>query len=299
MQLSDVVLLESKTARNAQLVNLSHETSSEVLNKVKGLMFALWEGTGRATTEQIAEFYEIPVQTVKSAVKDHRDEFESDGLKVLRSINLKEVSSLFNLSPNTPNLTLWTPRAALRLGFLLRDSLVAKQVRSTVLDILEAIPAAQPSIHFEQRQATVEEIESVFAIIDGVGIDPNLFRSAKLSAIAKSIPHLAKSAEEAKRLISNQMQMPEQLVSPTELGNLLAAKTGAAKAPSGQAVNKMLLDAGLQVPSGKKNPAWELTEAGKPYGQLVLETAKGHSKTLSVVRWFPSVLNVLTSQNIC
>ena len=45
---------ESKTVRDYQLARLDHQRASEILNKVKSLYFALWGGTGIATTQQVA-----------------------------------------------------------------------------------------------------------------------------------------------------------------------------------------------------------------------------------------------------
>jgi hypothetical protein len=64
-----------------------------------------------------------------------KEEFEQDGLKFLRGNALKEVCDLMSLSPSTPQSAVWipwTPRSALRLGMLLRDSEVAKFVRHWV-----------------------------------------------------------------------------------------------------------------------------------------------------------------------
>jgi hypothetical protein len=63
---------------------------------------------------------------------------------VLKGKALKDVSaSIAETSFKAPSLTIWTPRAALRAGMLLRDSLVAKEVRNVVLDIVEAVPNPQ------------------------------------------------------------------------------------------------------------------------------------------------------------
>lgn len=99
-------------------------------------MFAVWQGQGIATTGQIADFYEVPEDTVQTAIKTNRDEFESDGLKVLRGKDLKDVVSLFDTTSKAPRLTIWTPRAALRLGMLLRDSAIAKQIRTLLIEMV-------------------------------------------------------------------------------------------------------------------------------------------------------------------
>jgi hypothetical protein len=146
--LSDSVLVESKSARDNHLARLNHDRAAEILGKVKSLYFAVWQGIGTCTTEQIAEFYEISSDTVRSVVKGkaHRDEFDSDGLRLLRGKELKDVRSILNLTPDTPQALVWTPRAALRLGMLLRDSAIAKAVRTSLLDMVErVVPALAPT----------------------------------------------------------------------------------------------------------------------------------------------------------
>lgn len=147
------VLLESKTARDGQLTQVSHEAASDVLSKAKALVFALWQGTGAATTQEMAEYYEVPVDAVESVLRRHRDELKSDGLTTLKGNQLKifkqlsvklTESNATKFAPvkltgatKTTQLTIWTPRAALRLGMLLRDSEVAKQVRTVLLDVAQ------------------------------------------------------------------------------------------------------------------------------------------------------------------
>ncbi len=132
------VLLESKTARDGQLTQVSHSAASDVLSKAKALVFALWQGTGAATTEQMAEYYEIDTEAVQSVLRRHRDELEPDGLKVLRGKKVLDfVTVNMTVTNKARNLTIWTPRAALRLGMLLRDSEVAKQVRTVLLDVAQ------------------------------------------------------------------------------------------------------------------------------------------------------------------
>jgi hypothetical protein len=139
------VLLESQAARNSQLAQIE-DRAEELLSKAKALHFNVWQGTGIATTEQVAEFYEVPIDTVKSAVKYHKTEFDADGLKVLRGRELKDARLKFNLASKTSQSLAWNPRATLRLGYLLRDSAIAKAVRTTSLDFIEqaAKPKAAP-----------------------------------------------------------------------------------------------------------------------------------------------------------
>jgi hypothetical protein len=98
---------------------------------------AVWQSTEVATTVQLAEFYEVGVDALKSILRRNKEEFEQDGVKVLEGSDLKFDSVSLTLSSRTNRLTIWTPRAALRLGMVLQDSPVARRVRSVILDIVE------------------------------------------------------------------------------------------------------------------------------------------------------------------
>lgn len=129
------ILIESKAARDGQLTKVSHESATDTLSKAKALIFALWQGTGVATTRQMADYYEVPEDTVQKIYQRNRTELLSDGVKTIKGKELKAVMDTLSTSQERlPSLTIWTPRAALRLGMLLRDSDVAKQVR-TVLHV--------------------------------------------------------------------------------------------------------------------------------------------------------------------
>jgi len=140
--LSDSVLIESRSARDSQLERMSHGKAQEILGKVKAIFFALWKGNSIATTEQVADFYEVPAANIRKAIERHRQELESDGLKVLSSKALRDVSDTMSLSSTAPKITIHTPRSTLRLGMTLEDSPIAKAVRTTLLDAVEyVIPA--------------------------------------------------------------------------------------------------------------------------------------------------------------
>jgi hypothetical protein len=164
---NDQVLLESQAARSSQLAQIE-DKAEELLNKSKALHFNVWQGTGIATTEQVAEFYEVPIETVNSAIKYHRSEFQSDGLKSTSGKELKSLKLSFNLCGN---LTIWNPRSTLRLGYLLRDSAIAKAVRTTSLDFIEQAakpkatpPKSQAEITLALAQQLVDQEQRVQAV---------------------------------------------------------------------------------------------------------------------------------------
>jgi hypothetical protein len=142
--ITESVLVESRSARTSQLSNLSDERALETLNKAKALVMALWQGTGVATNAQLADYYEISEDVVRDNVRRNKEEFDQDGVKVLKGSDLKLVSECISLTSHTKRLTVWTPRAALRLGMLLEDSTVARKVRSVILDVVQAASPVQP-----------------------------------------------------------------------------------------------------------------------------------------------------------
>ena len=121
----------------------------EVLEKVKGLL--LIPGTEFATTQQVADFYEVEKKTVEKILERNNDELVNDGVQVISGGRIKEKFSSDNMSVqnfrgyfevngikmNNRLNTLFPRRAILRVGMLLRDSEVAKEVRTQLLNIEE------------------------------------------------------------------------------------------------------------------------------------------------------------------
>lgn len=151
--ITESVLIESRSARTSHLSNLSDDRALETLNKAKALVMAVWQDSGIATSSQLAEYYEISEETVQKAYQRNREEFAENGVKVFRNKDLKLVVDKLSTTGTRirSSLVIWTPRAALGLGMLLQDSLVARKVRSVILDVVEeANPSAkQPDNPFD------------------------------------------------------------------------------------------------------------------------------------------------------
>lgn len=105
-----------------------------------------------ATTQQVADFYEVTDYALKMIVNRHKEELISDGYRVLkgkvvlgqfeRSNSLLPLSVLNKQGGYLVNdeyffsyrgVGLFPKRAILRVGMLLRDSAVAKEVRTQLL----------------------------------------------------------------------------------------------------------------------------------------------------------------------
>lgn len=154
-------LVESKKLREKFISKV------EVLDKVKQLI--LLPNTNFATQEQVAEYYEVPNKTIDTIINRHKNELESDGFKtfkkseVLKMLNLqseglentigKSIATLKDGSKiEIPNrgLRLFPRRAILRIGMLLRDSEVAKEIRTYLLNIEENSTECQKTNEIER-----------------------------------------------------------------------------------------------------------------------------------------------------
>ncbi|QEL87079.1 hypothetical protein [Bacillus mycoides] len=110
----------------------------EVLSKVGGLL--LLPHLEMATTRQVAEFYEVSRYLINKVIKRNYDELKSDGLKYHKYSEVAEKVSghdvnLLSHGVSYRGTYLFTRRAVLRLGMLLRDSEVAKEIRTQLLNI--------------------------------------------------------------------------------------------------------------------------------------------------------------------
>ena len=146
--MNELELLENKETRESLMERI------EVLSKVKELL--LLPIGEYATTELVAKYYEVDTKIIQKQVERNYDEFEMDGYKVysrkdigiLLSDNMSvktkrggfdvlNLESVVMFSGSNKGVALWTPRSILRLGMLLRDSKVAKEIRTQLLNTVE------------------------------------------------------------------------------------------------------------------------------------------------------------------
>ena len=124
--MDDAIILESVSLRQA----LCSEKNTEILQKVGNLI--LLPNHGFAMAEQVAEFYKVPIRTIRTIIARHRDELESDGYKVLTG---KEFEQRYGGVSHykARSIAIFPRRAILRIGMLLVESDVAKLVRHYLL----------------------------------------------------------------------------------------------------------------------------------------------------------------------
>lgn len=271
----EAVLLESRAARDSRLGSVS-EVQADATLKAQGLMMAYWHSTRVATTAQVAEFYGVPEEAVRQTAKRHRDELESDGLKVLRGKALKEVSDIVSLSPNTPNITLWTPRAALRLGMLLRDSVVAKAIRTALLSTVHQ--AVIPPVSVEDIGAAVAVASRFFGERYGQ-------RMLHLN-LERHYPAIGLPKTEESELAP--YAQPDAHLIPTDIARSLGLYDSNGN-PSPRKANKLLEELGYQQKVADK---WTPIGKGLEHSQRRVVDVGGRTDKDQLV-WFPSIIDEL------
>lgn len=159
---TEVALLESRALRAERMVRV------HVLDKVKSLVM-LPDGI-HVRTEDVARYFEVSTEVVKKVTQRHRVEMEEKGLLLLCGSDLRsfhrDMMSLWggdgeSYPQAAVRLSLYTRRTVLNLAMLLRDSDIARCVRTYLLDAEVDLRERYDSLDFR-----VTRIESCLA---GVG----------------------------------------------------------------------------------------------------------------------------------
>lgn len=185
-------LLDNKTLREEMIDRI------EVLDKVKKLV--MLEGADFMTADQVAEYYEVSDKTIKRTTERHLEELQSDGFTIINPTNyhssLKSTkttkSGFSNVIPfktektkykltitdnngmtvDIPNrgIRIFPKRAILRVGMLLRDSKIAIEVRSQLLNAVEKVDVKVAVEDIETEQNYINKISMAFSKNDRLGM---------------------------------------------------------------------------------------------------------------------------------
>lgn len=181
-------ILESKALRD----EISGRV--EVLDKVKELF--LLPKLDMMTMQQVADYYSVSLNVLNSCFQRNKEEIETDGAVKMsvKSMSLRfaqnartkqyrgygEIELSDDITLRVPNagIVLFPKRAILRIGMLLRDSEVAKEVRTQLLNTFEHATDAQRTEEIDTEMNLLEEIgrQSVKSMVTG---DPTAFLAAQ------------------------------------------------------------------------------------------------------------------------
>ncbi len=134
-------LTESSVARQNILNNSYALQEVQQAVGVKGVMF---EGEYRFLKRQLAEFFEVSERTINSCLEKNEQELAKNGYERLKGNRLTDFKLVYSKSfgrevdftTKTTVLGTFNFRAFLNVSMLLSDSDKAKELRSTILDIV-------------------------------------------------------------------------------------------------------------------------------------------------------------------
>lgn len=183
-----VHILSSSFVDNKKLRERAKERI-EVLDKVKQLF--LIPTLECMTIKQLADYYEVDIHTIQMCYDRNKEEIDLDGVTLKVPKDFKEIFKftrnefkdckqqhgklIFVIDDNTtleiPNrgIRIFPKRAILRMGMLLRDSTIAKEVRTQLLNTFEMTEDEQKTEYINEETTLLNGIGYAFGT--GTGVD--------------------------------------------------------------------------------------------------------------------------------
>lgn len=172
----ELILTESKTMREGFIEN---EQNFDILDKIKAIPYLTKDMV--VSVEQVANYYEVTKKAIETVISRNREELEEDGIMVLKGDelkNIKEESSLLHsegelIPKKIGSLTILTKRAMLRIGMLLTTSMVAKQVRTHLLNCEEETSIEKQKWIAQREAGKIDRKRMTTAINNYIPNSPN------------------------------------------------------------------------------------------------------------------------------
>jgi len=250
-------LLESKTLRESVI------NRTEVLDRVKKL--TMLPDDLHVTIEMAANYYEVHNDAIESVIRDHKDELTSDGMQVLKGERLSAFKTETGFSSRAASLTIIPRRALLRIGMLLRDSLVARQVREYLLNVEEIARKDAPAIIDEATKLQLQKQRAEAMLINA---KTRAFRTImkvvnnkQLSAVAVELFGITTLEQITGKPIEYRPRV-EKTYTATEIAEELGV--------SANKIGRIAKTHGLKTAE---------------YGIMVLDKARGHDKQVENFRY--------------
>lgn len=135
----------------------------DVLDKVKALQL-LPDGM-HLTIDLVARYYDVHQDAIEACIRNNHDELTANGFVTLAGERLSAFKAECGYQSRAPRLSLFNRRAVLRVGFLLRDSSVARAVRDAVQDAYEAQTFRVPQSFAEALELAAHQARELETIV--------------------------------------------------------------------------------------------------------------------------------------
>ena len=275
----------------------------EVLNKVKALL--LLPGLAMVTIGQAAEYFEVTVEAIQSCYRRHRAELTENGAITLSPSQLQErlIGQDVQLAGSAstqlvcigndnyfemPNrgCKFFTPRAMLNLAMLLKDSPIAREVRTQLLNIVD-------TVHPLDRINVIDDEQTLMLELGKAIASGNL--QAVLEAQAKYNAFRNRHLEEAQEQIQT---LQKEKASLNEANAMLAEKSMVWDRR--RTLNALIREIAATVFDHKYGAAWDRFYRELKYQtgiHVVTRSSRSGKPVLDTVKdeeW-PKLLKVATS----
>lgn len=195
----------------------------DVLDKVKKLL--LIPQLEMMTARQVADFYEVDMHTIQICYQRNKKEIDSDGAIVKKPLDFAKISkgtgcdfsfrkqaavNIFEFDGvqivvSNKGLRCFPKRAVLRFGMLLRDSKIAQEVRTQLLNVVEQASPEMLTVEINKEQQLLNAIGEAFSTGDIMK-----FAEATMNLNSYKDRHIkAVEAQNAKLVSENEVLQPK------------------------------------------------------------------------------------------
>lgn len=156
--------VESQSVRNDTLDNITYD----FLDKMKIIPYLTNDMV--VSINQVANYYECGLEAVKTIIKRNREEFENDGMVVLKGQDLKDFKEKIGEVQTEPtlnyasSLTILPKRSLLRIGMILTNNSIATKIRNYLLNIEEKTEIDRKSWAIQREVGIIERKRMTSAI---------------------------------------------------------------------------------------------------------------------------------------
>ena len=156
----ELALIESRSLRDQAISS----TNIDFLDKLKAIQYLTDDMI--MGIEQIANYYDVSKNAVEIVIKRNRDEFESDGIKVLIGEELKQLKNIVNLTSSQDDgaligskvnsFMILTKRSLLRVGMIMTNSTMATKIRNYLLNLEEVATQEQKNWSLQREVGIID-----------------------------------------------------------------------------------------------------------------------------------------------
>ena len=280
----------------------------EVLEKVKAILAV--PQLCMATTEQVADYFAVPVDTIRSVYRRNKEELDANGAVLLTPKQIEErklqnalsvqdtrgtklycVNDVY-FTMNNRGARFFPPRAILCMAMMLRDSEVAAEIRTQLLNLVEAAPVEMKVANAQAQEEAMLQFAKAMMAGDSVSI-----AQAVKDMMALKDHTIAAQAASIKKLSGEKTALEEKNSALTASNKMLADGVSA-WSPS-RTTNAIIRKIGKTIYGGKYGRAWNefYRELKYQTGISLTQRSHGRDSDLSAVKdeeW-PDVMRTVAS----